>query len=163
MTESVIKIDPKLDLVLEREVDVPVELIWKAWTSPEHLRHWFAPKPWTITSCDLDVRPGGAINFTMRGPDGQEFPNTQSYLEVTPCERLIMTDALLPGYRPSPRPFFTAVLELTRRGPNAAHYKAIAIHGNDEARKSHEQMGFEAGWGTVVKQMVEYIKAGRMQ
>jgi len=50
-----------------------------------------------------------------------------------------------------------------RTGSNASHYKAIAIHGNDEAQKTHEQMGFEAGWGTVVKQMVEYIKAGRMQ
>ena len=161
MTKSVIKVDPKLDLVLEREIDVPVELVWKAWTTPEHLRNWFAPKPWMITACELDVRPGGEINFTMRSPDGQEFPNTQSYLGVSPFERLIMTDTLLGGYRPSPRPFFTAVLGLSKKGAGA-HYRAIAIHGNDEARKKHEEMGFHDGWGTVVKQMVEYIKAGRM-
>src|ERR1700736_2526133 len=83
MTSSVIKIDPKLDLVLEREIDVPVELVWKAWTTPEHLRHWFAPKPWSITACELDLRPGGSINFTMRSPEGEEFPNTQCYLEVS--------------------------------------------------------------------------------
>jgi uncharacterized protein YndB with AHSA1/START domain len=163
VTSSVIKINPKLDLVLEREIDVPVELVWEAWTTAEHLRHWFAPKPWEITACELDVRPGGAINFTMRSPDGMEFANTQSYLEVNPYDRLIMTDTLLGGYRPSPRPFFTAVLELTRRGRNGAHYKAIAIHGDDEARKKHEEMGFHEGWGTVVTQMVEYIKAGRMR
>ena len=52
MTSAVIKIDPKLDLVLEREIDVPVELVWKAWTTPEHLREWFVPKPWTITECE---------------------------------------------------------------------------------------------------------------
>src|SRR5262249_43681014 len=101
MTSSIIKIDPKLDLVLEREIDVPVELVWRAWTTPEHLREWFAPKPWTITACDLDLRPGGAINFTMSSPDGQLYPNTQCYLEVTPFERLIITDTLLGGYRPS--------------------------------------------------------------
>lgn len=162
MTSSVIKIDPKLDLVLEREIDVPVELVWKAWTTPEHLRQWFAPKPWIITSCDLDLRPGGAINFTMRSPEGQEFPNTQSYLEVTPFERLIMTDTLLGGYRPSANPFFTAVLELAANG-NGTRYKAIAIHGNDESRKKHEEMGFHDGWGTVASQMVEYIKAGQIQ
>jgi uncharacterized protein YndB with AHSA1/START domain len=162
MTSSVIKIDPKLDLVLEREIDVPVALVWKAWTTPEHLRHWFAPKPWTITSCDLDLRPGGAINFTMRSPEGQEFPNTQSYLEVTPFERLIITDTLLGGYRPSANPFFTAVLELATNG-NGTRYKAIAIHGNDETRKKHAEMGFHDGWGTVASQMVEYIKAGRIQ
>lgn len=162
MTSSVIKIDPKLDLVLEREIDVPVELVWKAWTTPEHLRHWFAPKPWIITSCNIDLRPGGEINFTMRSPEGQEYPNTQSYLEVTPFERLIMTDTLLGGYRPSANPFFTAVLELAKNG-TGTRYKAIAIHGNDENRGKHEAMGFHDGWGTVVSQMVEYIKAGRMQ
>jgi uncharacterized protein YndB with AHSA1/START domain len=162
MTSPIIKIDPERDLVLEREIDVPVELVWKAWTSPEHLRHWFAPRPWTITSCDLDLRPGGALNFVMRSPDGQEYPNTQCYLEVTPLERLIITDTLLGGYRPSARPFFTAVLELGRNGAGT-RYKAIAIHGDGEARKKHEQMGFHDGWGTVVTQMVEYIKAGAMR
>jgi uncharacterized protein YndB with AHSA1/START domain len=161
VTSSVIKIDPKLDLVLEREVDVPVELVWKAWTSPEHLRHWFAPKPWSITSCEIDLRPGGTLSFTMRSPDGQEFPNTHCYLEVSPFERLVQTDTLLGGYRPSPNPFFTAALELAKNG-NGTRYKAIAIHGNDEARKKHEEMGFHDGWGTVLTQMVEYIKAGRM-
>jgi uncharacterized protein YndB with AHSA1/START domain len=108
------------------------------------------------------IRPGGSINFTMRSPEGQEFPNTQCYLEVSPFERLVITDTLLGGYRPSPNPFFTAVLELAKNG-NGTRYKAIAIHGNDEARKKHEEMGFHDGWGTVVKQMVEYIKAGGMR
>ena len=159
MTSSTIKIDPNLDLVLEREIDVPVELAWKAWTSPEHLRHWFAPKPWAITSCDLDLRPGGALNFVMRSPEGQEYPNTQCYLEVKPFERLILTDTMKSGYRPSARPFFTAVVEFNRNG-SGTRYRAIAIHGNDESRKKHEEMGFHGGWGTVLTQMVDYIKAG---
>jgi uncharacterized protein YndB with AHSA1/START domain len=161
MTSSVIKINPALDLVLERDIDVPVELVWKAWTTPEHLRQWFAPKPWTITSCDLDLRPGGAINFVMRSPEGQEYPNTQCYLEVTPFERLVVTDALQAGYRPSPQPFFTAVIELAKNG-SGTRYKAVAIHGNAEARQKHEQMGFHQGWGTVLTQMVDFIQAGRM-
>lgn len=161
MSSSVIKVDPKLDLVLEREIDVPVELVWKAWTTPEHLRHWFAPKPWLITACEVDLRPGGTLSFTMRSPEGQEYPNTQCYLEVVPFERLITTDTLLGGYRPSSNPFFTAVLEMSRNG-TGTHYRATALHGNDEARKKHEEMGFQNGWGTVLTQMVEYIKAGRM-
>jgi uncharacterized protein YndB with AHSA1/START domain len=161
MTSSVIKVDPALDLVLEREIDVPVELVWKAWTTPEHLRQWFAPKPWAITSCDIDLRPGGAVNFVMRSPDGKEFPNTHCYLEVTPFERLIVTDTLQAGYRPSARPFFTAVVELGRNG-SGTRYKAIAMHGNPDSRKQHEDMGFHTGWGTVLTQMVDYIKTGRV-
>jgi uncharacterized protein YndB with AHSA1/START domain len=158
MMPSVIKIDPKLDLVLEREIDVPAELVWKAWTTPKHLREWFVPKPWTIMSCEMDLRPGGAFSTVMRSPEGQEFPNLGCYLEVVPNERLVFTDTLLPGYRPSPKPFFTAVLQLTPNG-SGTRYTAIAIHGNEETRKNHEEMGFHHGWGTVVDQMVAAIKA----
>jgi uncharacterized protein YndB with AHSA1/START domain len=153
------KPDPKLDLVLERDIDVPVELVWKVWTTPEHLKHWFVPKPWTISDCKLDLRPGGECVTTMRSPEGKEFPNRGCYLEVVPNERLVFTDTLLGGYRPSPKPFFTAALLLAPRG-TGTHYKAIAIHGNEEACQQHEQMGFHDGWGTVVTQMTDYIKAG---
>lgn len=161
MTSPIIKIDPTLDLVLEREIDVPVELVWKAWTTPEHLKEWFVPKPWSIVSCELDLRPGGIFSTVMRSPEGQEFPNLGCYLEVTPLERLVFTDTLLPGYRPAPKPFFTGVLELSRIG-SGTRYKAIAIHGNEETRKNHEEMGFHDGWGTVATQMVDYIKAGHI-
>ncbi|MDP3898758.1 MAG: SRPBCC family protein [Mesorhizobium sp.] len=160
MKSHVFKIDPSLDLVLERDIDVPVELVWKAWTTPSSLKEWFVPKPWTITSCEIDLRPGGTFATTMRSPDGQEFPNLGCYLEVAPNERLVFTDTLLPGYRPSPKPYFTAVLELTPKG-KGTHYRAIAIHGDEANRKSHEEMGFHDGWGTVVTQMVEHIKSGR--
>jgi uncharacterized protein YndB with AHSA1/START domain len=119
------------------------------------------PKPWTITACEIDLRPGGVFSSTMRSPEGVEHPNIGCYLEVVPQERLVFTDTLLPGFRPAPKPYFTAVLELSPIG-TGTRYRAIAIHGNEEARKSHEEMGFYDGWGTVVTQMVEYIKAGRV-
>src|SRR5687767_11191856 len=97
-------IDPKLDLVLEREVDVPRELVWAAWTMPEHIKEWFCPRPWRVTGCRVDLRPGGEFSSTFRGPEGQEFPNNGCFLEVVPMERLVFTDTLLPGYRPAPKP-----------------------------------------------------------
>lgn len=158
---SAIKIDPKLDLVLEREIDVPVELVWTAWTTPHHLKEWFVPKPWTITHCEIDLRPGGAFNSTMRSPEGDEFPNSGCFLEIVPHERMVWTDTLLPGFRPAEKPFFTAALLLERLG-QGTKYTAIAIHGSAETRKTHEEMGFHDGWGTVANQMVDYIKAGKV-
>lgn len=158
MTSAAIPTDPKLDLVLERDIDVPVEAVWKAWTTPSSLREWFVPKPWSITACEMDVRPGGLFSTTMRSPEGEEFPNVGCYLEVVPNERLVFTDTLLAGYRPSPKPFFTAVLELSPDG-EGTRYRAVAIHGNEDNRKNHEEMGFHEGWGIVVDQMVAHIKA----
>lgn len=152
------KLDPKLDLVLERVVDVPPALVWEAWTKPEHLRHWFTPKPWTVAHCEVDLRPGGIFRTVMRGSDGEEHDAAGCYLEVVPQQRLIWTDALLPGYRPSANPFFTAIVELEPSG-KGTRYTATAIHRDEDGRKKHEEMGFHQGWGTVLDQLVEYAKA----
>lgn len=159
MTSPLVTPDPKLDLVLERELDVPVELVWEAWTDPESIKHWFAPKPWEITECEIDLRAGGMFRSVMRSPDGDEYPNLGCYLDIVPLQRLIFTDALLPGFRPAPKPFFTAGLYLESTASGGTRYTAIAVHGNEETRQTHEQMGFHEGWGTVVDQMVAHIKA----
>jgi hypothetical protein len=57
MKSVLAKHDPRLDLVMEREVDVPVSLVWKVWTTPEHLKQWFCPRPWSVTHCEIDLRP----------------------------------------------------------------------------------------------------------
>ncbi|MEQ9500881.1 MAG: SRPBCC family protein [Deltaproteobacteria bacterium] len=156
--------DPKLDLKLERVLDVPTSLVWRAWTEPEHVVHWFVPKPWTVPRCEIELRPGGKFFTVMRSPEGQEMPNTGCYLEVVPEKRLVWTSALLPEFRPQPVPdgpgfHFTAALtfEPTETGTK---YTAIAMHSDPEGCKKHEEMGFAEGWGTVLTQLVEYIKGG---
>jgi uncharacterized protein YndB with AHSA1/START domain len=151
-------IDPQLDLVLERHADVPPEKVWKAWTEPQHLKQWFAPKPWTIEECDVDLRPGGRFRFVMRSPEGQTFPNVGCFLEIVKNQRLVWTDALAPGYRPSAEPFFTAMVLLESDGRGGTKYTAIAMHKDPEGREKHEQMGFAEGWGQVFDQMVEHVK-----
>src|SRR5216683_7570134 len=83
------KLDPRLDLLLERVVDVPPELVWAAWTTPEHVKKWFTPAPWTTVDCEIDLRPGGIFRFVMRSPEGQEFPNVGCYLEIVKNQKLV--------------------------------------------------------------------------
>ena len=153
-------IDPKLDLVLERHARVAPEFVWKAWTRPEHIVKWFTPRPWETIECQIDLRPGGLFRTVMRSPEGKLFPNEGCYLEVVPNQRLVWTDALLPGYRPSPAPFFTAMVLLEPDGTGGTNYTAIAVHRDEAGRKQHEEMGFHEGWGTVWNQLVEYIGTG---
>ncbi len=150
--------NPQLDLVLERVVDVPRELVWKALTEPEHLKKWFCPRPWMVTECEVDLRPGGRIYTLMRGPEGQEFPNNGCYLEIVENEKLVWTDALEPGYRPAEKPFFTAILLLEEHN-GGTKYTAYAIHGDEAGRTQHEDMGFHAGWGKAWEQLVELVKS----
>lgn len=158
MTNSpILQIDPSLDLVLERTIDVPSELVWEAWTKPEHVKQWFVPAPWSIPACEIDLRPGGVFHTVMRSPEGQEFPSDACYLEVVPKKRLVFTDALLPGYRPASEPFFTAVVSITPEG-KGTRYVAVAIHKDEAGRMKHEEMGFLDGWGTSLDQLVTYVK-----
>lgn len=151
------KPDPQLDLVLERNIDVPRELVWKAWTEPEHLKVWFCPKPWRLAECELDLRPGGIFRSLMQGPNGEQHDSAGCFLEVAPLERLVWTDALLPGYRPAPNPFMTGVLLLEPRG-KGTRYTAIAIHKDEAIRKQHEEMGFHEGWGKALEQLIAHVK-----
>jgi uncharacterized protein YndB with AHSA1/START domain len=163
-----IAFDPALDLLLERVIDVPRELVWKAWTQPEHLKAWFTPAPWSTTECELDLRPGGLFRTVMRSPEGEEFDNVGCYLEVIKNERLTWTNALQPGFRPSgpadagsaecAHLLFTAVLSLEDHG-TGTRYTALAMHPTPAARDEHEAMGFHEGWGKALDQLVEAMKA----
>lgn len=167
---KLMEINPKLDLVLERVVDVPIELVWKAWTQPEHLKKWFVPKPWSVVDCEVDLRPGGAFRSVMQSPEGQKHDNTGCYLEIVKNEKLVWTSALLPGYRPVQKTenkgdcsdlIFTAMILLEPQG-NGTKYTAIAIHGEESSKDSHEKMGFYDGWGKCLDQLVESIKNGEI-
>ena len=154
--------DPQLDLVLERVVDVPKELVWAAWTQPEHVKRWFTPAPWTTVDCEIDLRPGGIFRTTMRSPEGQEFPNVGCYLEIVENERLIWTSSLLPGYRPTNRPseslVMTTAITLEAHG-TGTRYMARAMHKDLADRQTHEAMGFQTGWGKALDQLVACAKA----
>lgn len=160
MTFTPHTLDRSLDIELDREVDVPPELVWKAWTTPELLKEWFAPKPFETPGCEIDLRPGGKFRTVMRSPEGDEFDGTGCFLEVIPNERLVWTSALAPGYRPQPGEMpFTAIIELQPTASGGTRYRAIAMHQSPEESQQHADMGFVEGWGAALDQLVALVKA----
>lgn len=165
MAQTTYPHDPTLDLVLERIVDVPVEKVWKAWTTPEQLKQWFTPAPWTTTDCEIDLRPGGAFRTVIRSPEGSEKTANCCYLEVVENQKLVWTDAMGPGFRPAPKPnqcfghFFTAVILLEPHGAGT-RYTVIALHGDQAAAQADLEQGFNFGWSAALEQMVGLIKSG---
>jgi uncharacterized protein YndB with AHSA1/START domain len=79
------------ELVFTRIFDAPRELVWKAWTEPEHIAQWWGPKGFTTTIHEMDVRPGGIWRQTMHGPDGTDYPNECVFIEVLKPERIAYT------------------------------------------------------------------------
>jgi len=155
------------DLVLERTLDAPIDLVWEAYTKPEHLKRWFAPKPYEITEMELDLRPGGIFRLRMVGPDGFDTGHgvPGCVLEVAEREKLVWTSALGPGYRPNNtgegcESFpFTAIVTFADAGNGKTQYRAVALHKDMADRETHEKMGFQEGWGTVAGQLAEYARS----
>lgn len=139
------------ELVLSRLIDAPREKLWRCWTEPELLKQWFVPKPWTISSVEIDLRPGGFSSTTMRDPDGNEYPNTGVYLEIVQGEKLVFTDAFGAGWVPH-KAFFVAIVTFEDEG-GKTRYIARARHWSAEDCKAHEDMGFHEGWGTSADQL----------
>lgn len=153
---------PDTDLVLERTIDVPPQLVWRVWTEPKHLVQWFTPRPWKTVEAHIDLRPGGAFDFVMESPEGERTPHHACYLEVVEGRRIVWTDALRAGFRPSASgglPFrFTAVLEIEPHGAGT-RYRAIAMHASTADREHHAELGFHEGWGAALEQLVEHARS----
>jgi uncharacterized protein YndB with AHSA1/START domain len=83
------------ELVTTRAFDAPRDLLWEAWTSPEHLPRWLlGPEGWTMPVCESDLRVGGEWHFVWRNEaDGSEMGMTGEYREIRPPERLVSTQS----------------------------------------------------------------------
>ncbi len=142
------------ELVLDLILNAPADKLYRCFTEADLLKQWFAPKPWSIKSVDIDVRPGGRMNFVMASPEGQEFPNSGIYIEVIPNKKVVTTDAITPDFRPA-GPFMVAEVTFEDLGDGTTRYRAVARHWSEETKKQHEAMGFEPGWTQTAKQMEE--------
>lgn len=143
------------ELSLTREIDAPPALVYKAWT--EHLTEWFAPKPLTTSPIEIDFRAGGRFQAVMKDPGGAEYPLDGVFLEVVPNQRIVSTDAFLPGWQPSNKPFMVAITTFEDMGNGRTRYTARASHWTVEDRKAHEEMGFHDGWGQVADQLIAVV------
>lgn len=81
-------------LEVSRTFKAPLEVLWKAWTEPEHFMKWYGPKGFTAPTCEIDLREGGRHLWSMMSPDGNQMYFTGVYKEVVPMERLVFTDSM---------------------------------------------------------------------
>jgi uncharacterized protein YndB with AHSA1/START domain len=83
------------ELVVTRSFDAPARIVFEAWTTPELLKRWWAPKSFGISfvSCEVDARTGGAYRFVFRHPASEQpMEFFGRYIEVTPHSRLVWTN-----------------------------------------------------------------------
>ena len=146
-------------LVLARLMDATPEQLYRVWTTPELFPEWFCPKPWRAEATRMELRPGGASETTMYGPDGEVAPNSGVYLEVVPNRKLVFTDAYTEGWVPAEGGgMMTAVITFEPQADGRTLYVARVGHPTVEKKRQHEEMGFQDGWGVVADQLEALAK-----
>jgi uncharacterized protein YndB with AHSA1/START domain len=82
------------EVTITRIFNAPRRLVFDTWTNPKHLPHWMlGPPGWTMTVCEIDLRPGGAWHFAWRQSGGMEMSIGGVYREIKPPERLVSTES----------------------------------------------------------------------
>lgn len=149
--------DTTFDLVIERVVPIRAAQLWRGWTDPETLKKWFTPAPWVTSEAEIEARPGGIFRTVMKGPAGEHNEGTGCVLEAVKDKRFVWTSALLPEFVPHARPedgfFFTAIIEFEPVECGTL-YRATVRHENATDAQTHAEIGFEAGWGAALDQLV---------
>jgi uncharacterized protein YndB with AHSA1/START domain len=81
------------EFIITRVFDAPRELVWKAFTEPERMQHWWGPKGFTVIAANMDLRPGGIYHYGMRAPDGSTMWGKFVYREIVRPERMVLVNS----------------------------------------------------------------------
>ena len=136
------------------------EKVWDVMANRQN--EWFCPAPWRSETLVQEKRAGGVNKAVFRGPDGEEMPQEGIYLAWEEGRRFVSTDAITGDFQPA-GPFMIGIWEIepaSEDGVEGTRFTASARHWTEEARKQHQEMGFEAGWGAAAQQLKAICESG---
>ncbi len=147
----------KEQLVVTRIIDAPVDVVWDAWTQPDHVKHWWGPKDFSSPSCTIDLRVGGRYVFAMQAPKqqgGQVSYIAGVYQRIIPVKLLEFTQALSDA---GGNPIDPAQIGVPRDFPAELHTVVTFRPRGDMTELTITQDGWVPG------QMFVYALAGTQQ
>src|SRR5688500_1331748 len=138
-------------LSLKRTFNAPVQLVWEAWTQPEHIAQWWAPKGMKVKVVEHEFKVGGKWKYVMPMPDGTEFISDGIYSVIVELEKIFTSDNFNP---------MTAGVEiqaLFEENGDKTNFTINVIHPTEEYCKQQEKMGFYNGWGSAFNQLESFV------
>ena len=140
------------DFTLTRLLPAPRAVVFRAFVEPDRMRHWWVPRGFTMLSCKLDLREGGAWRMTIRSDDtGTVLTEVGVYREIRPPERLAFTHAWVRGNGTLTPPTLVTVT-FSERGA-----KTDVSFRQDDFATSAACLSHEEGWGISLDQLVGYM------
>ncbi|HVW13921.1 MAG TPA: SRPBCC domain-containing protein [Mucilaginibacter sp.] len=160
------------EFVITRTFNAPKELVFKVWTEPEHIKNWWAPKPFTASRCEIDLREGGEYAYTMRSAEGQELPPYQGkFIEIVPNEKIVYSiDAFHQaeiwkariGHRVGPEVDFSTLqsfvtVKFEDAGDNTTRLTFTQRLFNNDVRDAIVDSGAVEGWTSILQNFADEL------
>ena len=160
------------DFIISRTFDAPRELVWKAFTDPEHLKHWWGPRGFTVRAAKMDFRAGGSYHYCMRSPDGRDMWGKFVYREILTPERIVFINSFsdenggLTRHPMSPTWPLEMLSTLTfaeQQGTTTLTIRWSPYNANEAERKTFEdgRQGMYQGWTGTLDQLDDYLGRAR--
>lgn len=129
-------------VIVSRSFDAPLELLWKAWTEPEHFMKWYGPKGFTTPLCEIDLKIGGRHLWSMQSPDGMQMYYTGEYKEIVPMERLVFSDGMCDA---EGNPINPTAMGMPEGSPMSMDVTVTFSHEDGKTTVTVSHMGFGEG------------------
>lgn len=143
------------EVTITRVFDAPRELVFRAWTDPEHLSNWWGPKHFTNPRCELDVRAGGAIRIDMMAPNGTVYPMTGVFREIVEPSRIVFTSI---AEDHDGNPLLEGVTTVTFSEEGGKTKLTLHARAVGTAPVAPQMLaGMEAGWTQSLEKLAELI------
>ena len=141
------------ELVIEKTLNAPIDLVWEAFTNPNHIKNWWGPNGFTNTVFKMEVKPGGVWEFVMHGPDGTDYKNKSIYKEIVKPNRIVFDH--ISG------PKFTTTITLTAQG-NKTHLRwHMLFNTAEEFERTVKTFKADEGLRQNIVRLEEYLYAQR--
>ncbi len=143
------------EMTISRVFDAPRELVWEAWTNPEHVAQWWGPDGFSTTIKKMDFRVGGVWKLVMHGPDGRDYPNSSIFREIVEPERIVFSHG--GGSKDMPGAHFMATWTFEALG-NQTRVTMHALFDTPEERELviREYGAYEGGKQTLAR-LAEFL------
>jgi uncharacterized protein YndB with AHSA1/START domain len=155
MNHTTMELRSDCEIVITRTFNGPARIVFDAWTRPELVRRWWAPRSRgaSVAACDAEVRVGGAYRYVVRSDTGDEFAFSGVYTEVTPPSRLVYTQVFEP-MRAAGEVIVTVTFE--ERG-GRTHMESRELYPSKEVRDATISSGMEDGMRETMDQLDELV------
>lgn len=137
----------KRTITINRTFNAPIELVWEAWTQPEHIAKWWSPKGMETKIIEHDFSVGGKWKYSMPMPNGQEFVADGEYTEIIKLVKIIS----LANFRPMTEG--VEIQSLFEKDGSKTNFTFNIVHPTEEYKIQQEKMGIMNGWGSVFERL----------